>query len=30
VAMAQDALASGLPREKLDEYVRVTQLLKNH
>lgn len=28
VAMAQDALASGLPREKLDEYVHVTQLLK--
>lgn len=28
VQMAQDALATGLPREKLDEYVRVTQLLK--
>lgn len=28
VEMAQDALATGLPREKLDEYVRVTQLLK--
>ncbi len=28
VAMAQDALATGLAREKFDEYVRVTQLMK--
>lgn len=28
VAMAQDAMASGLAREKLDEYVRVTQMMK--
>ncbi|MFZ5724582.1 MAG: anthranilate phosphoribosyltransferase [Pseudomonadota bacterium] len=28
VAMAQDAIATGMAREKLDEYVRVTQLMK--
>lgn len=28
VVMAQDALATGLPLEKLDEYARVTQILK--
>ncbi|MFZ5757230.1 MAG: anthranilate phosphoribosyltransferase [Pseudomonadota bacterium] len=28
VQMAQDAMASGMAREKLEEYVRVTQLMK--